>query len=161
MILNASENTMSGQMRLLIINFLFLGLLGACATLSPSFEEPSLQVNSIRLINSSGLASDFEISLRVTNPNRDDLSIDGMTYTLSLAGNEIVSGAANNLPTIPAYGEAEVKIMATLSLLGGLKLLNDLANKNQQSIDYELITRLDVGKFYPMITIKKKGDFNL
>ena len=152
---------MSGQMRLLIINLLFLSLLGACATLSPSFEKPSLQVNSIRLINSNGLASNFEILLRVTNPNRDDLSIDGMTYTLSLAGNEIVSGVASDLPTIPAYGEVEVKIMATLSLLGGLKLLNDLANKNQQSIDYELITRLDVGKFYPMITINKKGDFKL
>lgn len=152
---------MSAQMRLLIINFLLLGLLSACATLSPSFEEPSLKVNSIRLINSNGLASNFEILLRVTNPNRDDLSLDGMTYTLNLAGNEIVSGAASELPTIPAYGEAEVKITATMSLFAGLNLLNDLANKKQQSIDYELITRLDVGKFYPMITIKKKGDFNL
>ena len=84
-----------------------------------------------------------------------------MTYTLSLAGNKVVSGVANNLPTIPGYGEADVKIIATLSLLGGFKLLNDLANQYQDSIAYEFITRLDVGKFYPTITIKKDGVITL
>jgi LEA14-like dessication related protein len=150
---------MSGPIRLLTVSFLLLGLLGGCATLSPGFEEPTLQVNSIRLKNSNNLAPEFEISLRVTNPNRDDLSIDGMTYTLNLAGNKVVSGAANDLPTIPAYGEADVKIMATLSLLGGFKLLNDLMNQYQESVGYEIIVRLDVGKFYPRITIQREGVF--
>ena len=150
---------MSGPIRLLTVSFLLLVLLGGCATLSPGFEEPTLQVNSIRLKNSNSLAPEFEISLQVTNPNRDDLSIDGMTYTLNLAGNKVVSGAANDLPTIPAYGEADVKIMATLSLLGGFKLLNDLMNQYQESVGYEIIVRLDVGKFYPRITIQREGVF--
>jgi len=150
---------MSSPIRLLTVGFLFLLLLGGCATLSPGFEEPTLQVNSIRLKHSNSLAPEFEISLRVTNPNRGDLSIDGMTYTLNLAGNKVVSGAANDLPTIPAYGEADVKIMATLSLLGGFKLLNDLMNQYQESVGYEIIVRLDVGKFYPRITIQKEGVF--
>ena len=150
---------MSGPIRLLTISFLFVVLLGGCATLSPGFEEPTLQVNSIRLKNSNSLAPEFEISLQVTNPNRDALSIDGMTYTLNLAGNKVVSGAANDLPTIPAYGEADVKIMATLSLLGGFKLLNDLMNQYQESVGYEIIVRLDVGKFYPRITIQREGVF--
>ncbi len=150
---------MSGPIRLLTISFLFVVLLGGCATLSPGFEEPTLQVNSIRLKNSNSLAPEFEISLQVTNPNRDALSIDGMTYTLNLAGNKVVSGAANDLPTIPAYGEADVKIMATLSLLGGFKLLNDLMNQYQESVGYEIIVRLDVGKLYPRITIQREGVF--
>lgn len=150
---------MSGPIRLLTVSLLLLMLPAGCATLSPGFEEPSLQVNSIRLKNSHSLAPEFEISLRVTNPNRDDLSIDGMTYTLNLAGNQVVSGAANDLPTIPGYGEAEVKIMATLSLLGGFKLLNDLMNEYQESVGYEIIVKLDVGKFYPRITIQREGVF--
>lgn len=150
---------MSGPIRLLTVSLLLLMLPAGCATLSPGFEEPSLQVNSIRLKNSHSLAPEFEISLRVTNPNRDDLSIDGMTYTLNLAGNKVVSGAANDLPTIPGYGEAEVKIMATLSLLGGFKLLNDLMNEYQESVGYEIIVKLDVGKFYPRITIQREGVF--
>ena len=150
---------MSGPIRLLTVSLLLLMLPAGCATLSPGFEEPSLQVNSIRLKNSHSLAPEFEISLRVTNPNRDDLSIDGMTYTMNLAGNKVVSGAANDLPTIPGYGEAEVKIMATLSLLGGFKLLNDLMNEYQESVGYEIIVKLDVGKFYPRITIQREGVF--
>ena len=150
---------MSGPIRLLTISLLLLMLPAGCATLSPGFEEPSLQVNSIRLKNSHSLAPEFEISLRVTNPNRDDLSIDGMTYTLNLAGNQVVSGAANDLPTIPGYGEAEVKIRVTLSLLGGFKLLNDLMNEYQESVGYEIIVKLDVGRFYPRITIQRDGVF--
>lgn len=150
---------MSGPIRLLSVSFLLLLLLGGCATLSPGFEEPTLQVNSIRLKNSNSLAPEFEISLRVSNPNRDALSIDGMTYTLNLAGNKVVTGVANDLPTIPAYGDANVKVHATLSLLGGFNLLNDLMNQYQESIDYEIIVRLDVGKFYPRVTIKRQGIF--
>ena len=152
---------MNSSIRLLIYQLVFLFMLSGCAAVfSPKFEEPSLQVNSIRLKNSNSLAPEFEISLRVTNPNRDALSIDGMIYTLYMDGNKVVSGAASDLPTIPAYGEAEVKIMATLSLLGGFKLLNDLIDAHRESVKYELVTRVDVGKFYPMFTIKKEGVFS-
>ena len=72
----------------------------------------------------------------------------------------VVSGAASDLPIIPAYGETEVKIMATLSLLGGFKLFKDLIDAHHESVKYELVTRVDVGKFYPMFTIKKVGVFN-
>lgn len=150
---------MTRPFRWLFVGLISLLFLGGCATLSPDFEEPSLQVNSIRLKRSNSLAPEFEISLRVTNPNRDALDIEGMAYTLNLAGNKLLSGVANDLPTVGAYGEADLKISATLSLFGGFKLLNDLMNEYQESIQYELNVRLDVGAFYPDVTIKKEGVF--
>jgi LEA14-like dessication related protein len=143
--------------RLFLVGFGIVVLLNGCAALSPAFEEPTLQVNSIKLKNSNSLAPEFEISLRVTNPNRDTLNIKGMSYTLNLAGNQVVSGVANDLPPSAAYGDTDVKIMATLSILGGFKLLNELMNEYQESIQYQLIARLDVGSFYPRITITREG----
>lgn len=142
------------------IFFLVSLLLTSCANFNPGFEEPLIEVTSIRLKNSGSMSPEFDIVLRVSNPNRDALNIDGMTYTLYLAGNKVVSGVANNLPSVPGYGAANVKLQATLSLFGSLSLLNELMNQYQQSIDYELVTRLDVGRFYPKITVKQQGRFN-
>lgn len=150
---------MPAKARPIIIFLLASIVLTGCANLTPGFEEPLVEVMSIRLKNSGSLAPEFDIALRVSNPNRDALNIDGMTYTLYLAGNKVVSGLANDLPGLPGYGEAVVNLQAALSLFGSLGLLNDLMNQYQQSIDYELVTKLDVGRFYPKITVKQQGVF--
>lgn len=133
--------------------------LTACATLKPDFEDPSVEVISIKLKNTNSLSPDFDIALRVTNPNRDDLSIDGMTYSLFLGQKKVVSGVANDLPRIPAYGEAVVNLQASLDLFGSLSLLNDLMNQYQESVDYELVAKLDLGRLYPTMTITRQGLF--
>ena len=148
------------KVRLIFVSLLVPLLLSACANLTPGFEEPLIEVTSIRLKNTGGLAPEFDIVLRVSNPNRDALNIDGMTYTLYLAGNKVVSGVKNDLPGVPGYGEATVNLQAALSLFGSLGLLRDLMDQYQQSIDYELVTKLDVGRFYPKITVKQQGKFD-
>ncbi len=135
-------------------------LITACANLTPGFEEPSVEVTSIRLDNSIGLAPEFDISLRLTNPNRDALQVDGLTYTLYLAGNKLASGVTGDVPNMPGYSETRVNLRASLSLFGSLGLLNRLMNEHQETIDYELVTGLDVGRFYPKITIRQQGVLN-
>lgn len=41
----------------------------------------------------------FEIVLHITNPNRDPLELEGISYTIHLEGNKVMSGVANDLPT--------------------------------------------------------------
>lgn len=132
-------------------------MLGGCATLSPDFEEPSLQVNSIRLVNFEGMTPQFEIDLHIVNPNRDALDLEGMSYTLLLAGEKVVSGATRNLPVVPAYGEADFKIDASVSLLDGLQLLSKLLNEYQTNLAYEFNAKLDLGSLYPIIPITREG----
>lgn len=150
---------MPTAVRVLSIIFLVPVLLAGCANLAPGFEEPSVEVISIKLKNTNSLSPDFDIALRVTNPNRDALSVEGMTYTLFLAQKKIVSGVAGDLPRIPAYGEAVVKLQASLDLFGSLSLLNDLMNTYRESVDYQLVAKLDLGRLYPTITITREGLF--
>ena len=153
------EKAMPASIRLVLISILMPLLAAGCASLSPGFEEPLIEVTSIRLQNSGGLSPEFDIALRVSNPNRDALNIDGMTYTLYLAGKKVVSGVSNDTPSIPGYGEGEVKLRVGLSLFGGISFLNDLMTEHPESVDYELVTKLDVGRFYSKITIKQQGLF--
>jgi LEA14-like dessication related protein len=135
-------------------------LLAGCATLSPDFEEPSLQINSIRLVNFDGMTPQFEIDLHIVNPNRDALDLKGLSYTLSLEDKKMVSGATSDLPLVAAYGEADFKIDANLSLLDGLQLLSKLMNEYQENLAYEFNAKLDLGSFYPTIPIKREGVLN-
>jgi len=135
-------------------------LFAGCVSLSPDFEEPSLQINSVRLINFEGITPQFEIDLHIVNPNRDALDLKGLSYTLHVAGKQLVSGATSNLPVVAAYGEADFKIDASVSLLDGLQLLSKLTNEYQENLTYEFNAKLDLGSFYPTVPINREGVLN-
>ena len=130
---------------------------GGCASLPPDFEVPTLQINSVRPINFDGFTPRFEIDLHIVNPNRDALELKGLSYTLHLSGRQVVSGATKNLPVVAAYGEADFKIDAKVSLLDGLQLLSKLMSEYQENINYEFKAKLDLGRFYPTIPITREG----
>lgn len=129
----------------------------ACASLPSDFEQPSVSVRSFTPVNSASISPQFEIVLHITNPNREALNLEGISYTIHLDGNKVMSGVASDLPTIAAYGEADVKLKATTNLFGGFQLLSGLMNENKQYIDYEFNAKLDVGVFQPSIRVSKKG----
>ena len=72
-----------------------------CATLSPSFEDPTVTVSSFRVLPSDSISPKFEIGLHIVNPNNVPLELEGVAYTASIEGNQVLAGASNELPVIP------------------------------------------------------------
>lgn len=144
---------------ILLIGALFI--LQSCAGLGQRPEAPSVSLNSIRTIPSSGALPSFAIDLRVVNPNSEALKLRGVVYTISLEGHQIIKGAKNDLPVIEGYGEEEVTLTASANLLSGLGLINDLINSNRDSLDYEFEAKLDVSAFWPDIRVSDSGTINL
>jgi LEA14-like dessication related protein len=132
-------------------------LLSACATLRPDFETPTVQVVSVALLPPENLSPRFAITLRVMNPNSADLPLKGAAYTITLEGQDIVSGVTNDLPRIPGYGEEDITLHATLNWLEGLQLLDDLSKNPRDSVTYELNAKLDVGALIPAVRITDTG----
>ncbi len=147
--------------RLLTVKFVFLILLGGCVSLPSDFKEPGVSVISVTPKISNGISPQFDIKLRVTNPNREALSIAGLAYTIHISGNKVIEGVANELPNIAAYGEADVTLNATANLFSGFKLLTDLLDNPTAPVDYEFNAQIDIGPFYPMINIKRAGVLSL
>ena len=129
----------------------------ACVTTSSDFEQPSVSVTSFTPINSASISPQFEIVLHIINPNREPLALEGLSYSISLDGNKVISGVANDLPTIEPYGEVDIKLNASADLLGGFQLITGLMNENKEHIEYEFNAKLDVGVFKPRIEVSKKG----
>jgi LEA14-like dessication related protein len=136
-------------------------LLSACATLHPNFEAPQVSVNSFKVLPDGGLNPTFEIGLRVVNPNSISLNLKGLSYTASIEGNQIVSGVANQLPAVPAYGEEDIKLHAQADLFGGLRLIADLMKKRITPISYTLKVKMDVSTFALPIYITREGNLTI
>jgi LEA14-like dessication related protein len=149
------------MIRSLSIIFFIALIMTGCASMLSEFEEPALSVANIALTNSSGLSPEFDIVLNITNPNREPLNIDGMSYEIYLEGNKVISGVSNTFPPIEPYSEVDVNVKAKINLLGNINFLWELTKNSQGNIDYKLIAILDIGRSYPRINIQKSEIISL
>ncbi len=143
--------------RQLIFKLIAATILTGCATIPTDFVQPGVAVVSVTPGDWNSFSPEFEIVLRVTNPNRTPLKVAGLSYTIHLEGNKVIEGVAGELPKIAAYGEENVTLHATADLFGGLNLLAGLLAAPSDQIEFEFNAQIDVGAFYPMINIKKTG----
>lgn len=144
----------------LIFPMLMLLALTACASLSPSYEKPQVSITSFSLApQSSGMSPTFLIGLRVVNPNRSALPLQGMSYSVEVEDQRILSGAEPDLPELPGYGTAEFTISAAPDLLGSARLINQLLSGQRDSLHYRFTAKFDVGRLLPYITLEEEGEF--
>jgi LEA14-like dessication related protein len=147
-------------MRLILLFPLLL--LAGCASLSPYPERPTVSVTSFALApESTGMVPRFRVGLNVVNPNRRELPLVGMSYSVELEGTRILSGATADLPVVPAYGSADFSVDLTPDLLGSARLLTDLMGRQRDRLDYSFNARLDVGAGMPDIRVERAGNLNL
>ena len=145
-------------LRILSAILLLPALLAACSTpISLNFEKPVVTVCSFNVLPSSSLSPTFEIGLHIVNPNPIPLKLRGISYSASIQGQRVLAGASNDLPTIEAYGEGDVKLTASPDLFGSLKLVRSLMSKPGGSLSYNLALKLDVGSLIPAINIERSG----
>ncbi len=137
--------------------------LGGCASLSPNYEEPTVSVQSFKPIASEGGGGlpQFEIVLHVVNPNLDPLELAGVSYTISLDGNDVIKGVGNDLPVIEGYGDGTFTLTAGFDLMAGIRLFRSLTANEGEGLDYEFEAKLDPGAFRPKIRISDSGSFSL
>lgn len=136
--------------------------LAGCASLTPGYEKPQIHVTSFALApDSMGIAPKFLIGLEVINPNRRALPLHGMSYSVEVEGNRILSGAEPDLPKVEGYSSADIIIKASPDLLGSARLLNQLISGRQQTLGYVFKARFDVGALLPFVTIEERGEFGL
>lgn len=136
-------------------------ILQACTGMGRGFETPTVTVSSFRALPSEGAMPAFAIGLRVINPNRDALKLQGVSYTVSLEGHEVIKGVGSDLPVIDGYGEGELMLTATANLFAGIRLITDLMSRSSDSFDYKFEAKLDVGSFWPAIRVTDSGQISL
>ena len=146
--------------RALIAGLLALPL-AACVTVPADFRQPGITVVGVQPHSLGSMTLEFDILLRVTNPNRTALEIAGLSYEVRLAGSRVIDGVANDLPRIEAYGEAEVMLRAHADLIGSLGVLSRLMDNPGSPVEYQFNAEIDIGALYPTVKVEKAGYFKL
>ncbi|MCK7597041.1 LEA type 2 family protein [Microbulbifer sp. CAU 1566] len=138
-------------------------LLQGCAVLSPDFEKPEVQVTALEpLPNNHSGDLRFRIHLRVFNPNRSELALSGLYYTLKLAGHKVITGTSSELPTIPAYGQEAIVVDASANLMGSFMAAAELLRLQGNTVPYELEAKLGLRQsILPSIKVTRRGDIQL
>lgn len=140
---------------------LLTGLLQGCAGSLKPGEPPAVEVSYIRLLESRGLAPEFEIGLHIVNPNSQRLALKGISYTVHLEGHRVLIGVSNKLPELDGFSEGDAVLHASADVLSGIRLLTDLLNGPHETLNYEFNARLNVGGFTREIEVVRKGEIKL
>jgi LEA14-like dessication related protein len=158
--INLSGQAMTRTKALPISFFVALTLffLSGCTTLSPDFDEPTIELVSIKTLPANGFEQNFEIDLKLTNPNNFDLPFNGISCQLNVAGETLARGVSADIPTATAYGESRFVVPVSTSLLGGIRAVKALINSQGEGINYQLKAKLDINiPFVPKLTISRDG----
>jgi LEA14-like dessication related protein len=147
--------------RALITHFITMAtllFLSGCATMSLDYTEPNVELVSFKALPVKGFEQNFEIGLKLTNPNNFELPINGISYQLSVAGETLAHGVASDIPTAKAYGESRFVVPVSTSLIGGFKVIKVLLDSQKQKISYQLKSKIDIGiPFVPKLVVIQDG----
>jgi LEA14-like dessication related protein len=138
-------------------------MLSACASMSPNYEEPVVSLTYFRPAESG---SGFDVGLKVLNPNREPLELQGVVYTIRVQGQDVIKGVGKGYAPIEGYGEGDIELSAAPNLIAGIRLLSELMNQASSAeaasaLDFEFEAKLDVGGLYPRIKVQESGSFKL
>ncbi len=137
---------------------LLAGLLSGCATMSPAYEQPIVSLSYFRPAEGG---TGFDVGLKILNPNREPLNLQGVVYTISVQGQDIIKGVGKGFEPIDGYSEGDIALTAAPNFIAGIRLLSELMNQQGSALEYEFEAKLDVGGFYPRVKISEAGSFNL
>jgi hypothetical protein len=136
-------------------------LLQSCASLDPDYEKPTVTLSSFRALPSQGGMPTFEIGLHILNPNASAIRLEGIVYTVSIQGHDVVKGVGKDFPVIEGYTEQTVKLTAAANLLAGIRLVMDLMNTPGEDLAYEFEAKLDTGGIGRDIRVRESGTFRM
>ncbi len=139
---------------------LVLAIVG-CTGLYRSADPPRVSLAGIRVLDLSLFEQRYQLALRVQNPNRFDLPIEGMSYTLEVNGSEFAHGVDNQKNTIPALGEQVLQVAVVTNLLSTLEQLRRWEKQLPQQLDYRLKGKMQVANIAFDLPFQYSGKISL
>lgn len=144
---------------LLIGSLLLLTQLVGCADLS--LKKPEIQVASIEAGNATLLEQDFNVVLRVQNPNNQPLQTQGLYFELSTNGQKLATGISNQPVSIPAMGEGKLPVTLHISTIEMLKQASRVLDSGEPKLRYHIKGYLDGLNGWGRIPFSRDGDWTL
>lgn len=142
------------------IVLLFVAMLSACAALQSAIETPHVTLNNLQALDMTLLEQRYAVTLRVQNPNPIPLPISGMNFQLDINDTELGRGVTNEAVTVPAYGEALVKINLVSNMMRVFNQIRALESNKSQGLRYRLSGGLSISNRMGKLPFDYRGEFS-
>ncbi|MCX8049347.1 MAG: LEA type 2 family protein [Methylohalobius sp.] len=129
-------------MRLILL--LLVLVLTGCADLS-AFRHPQVSLVDMQLRGGRLLAQDFWLTLRIDNPNPYGFTLNGAIAEVFLNGTPLARGLSHRPVKVPAYGQADLDLIATVQTFQLLKHILNMGLQHQP-IDYRIQGHLSANR---------------
>ena len=151
---------MGAMVRKLSIAIAVLVLAG-CASVFGPVENPSVTIKSLRFLPAEGGMQRIDVTLRVMNPNGFPLESKGLVLEAVFNDIPLLNGAVAEPPAVPAYGEADMNVTLSASLLNGIRLLGVVMKHPEDALQYRLEARIDLSRpIARTLTILEQGQIS-
>jgi len=129
----------------MVITFLALGTLSACAGLVRDVVTPEVYLAGIQPLESGLLEQRMRVDLTVVNPNRFAVTVSSLDFVLDVNDSRLASGRTADSVTIPGRGERNVAVTARTGVVQIVRQLLKLPGTH--TLKYDLSGNLELGRF--------------
>jgi len=142
-----------------------IGLLAACVN-NPIINvmktlSPKVTLADFRILNMGLLEQNYQLQLRIKNPNSFALPIAGLNYQLDINDQEFASGTSNEAITIPATGEKLLNLKFTSNLMRIVENWTDWATIFERNFKYRLSGDMSLVSGTMPLPFEYKGEIPL
>jgi len=131
----------------------------ACAVLNPTLKHPDVKVVGVRVLPSQGiLQKHIALDLSILNPNRQDLTIRGISYSIGIENIDLLSGATADVPLLKGMQETPVTLEASADMIQVLRLMERFTRRGVgDKVNYNFSAVIDFSAWLPSMHVDKKG----
>ena len=123
---------------------LVLVLLSGCAGLPLGMQPPAVTIADFGIGNAGLFEQQFNLRLRIQNPNPDEFKVDGIAFDLEINGQHFAKGVGNQTVTVPRYGSGIMAVEAVSTLGGLIKQFGRLIEGSKTLFKYRIKGELSI-----------------
>ncbi|WP_036665925.1 LEA type 2 family protein [Paludibacterium yongneupense] len=150
-------NRIASVLRIALLGGLLL--LAACGVMQ--LKKPQIGVVDIVPAHSTLLEQNFDVTLRVQNPNSRALSAQGLSFEVHVDGDTLATGVSSQPISVPALSDGLVKIQLHTTLATWFKHLNAILQSGNGEIGYQIVGHLDGLEGLGSVPFKSEGKWKL
>ena len=133
--------------------------LAGCAGLPAGMQPPSVTISEFGVGSASLFEQQFNLKLRIQNPNPEELKVDGIAFDLEINDQPFAKGVGNQAVTVPRFGSALMEVEAVSTLSSLLKQVGRIAG-DRPAFKYRIKGGLNVAGG-TRIPFDRRGEFDL
>ncbi len=136
-----------------------LFLITACAALNPTLKNPDVKLVGLRMLPSQSLLQKtIAVDLKILNPNQQDLTIRGITYTIGIENINVLSGVTNQVPQLKGMAETPVTLEVSADMIQLVRLVEYFSQHGiGENVNYNFAAEIDFSAWLPSMYVNKKG----